>query len=201
MLTVRPGAPAETGIVSELVLQSDCGMLAALFGENAGGLLRHLLAAPSNPYGPENTLVIVNESLFTKVIGAAVGSTAGATRRANLRTAGLLFGWYGPALLARLPRLARAGKSMDSLAPNDFYLSHIAVLPGQRGRGAGRELLLAVEARARTQGARRLLLDVEEHNDGARRFYDRLGYGPESAVRIDLGRRGAYSFVRMLKGL
>lgn len=201
MLKVRPPVSEESDIVSELILQSDCGMLPALFGDSVKALLRHLQIAPSNPYSSENALVITDETLSPAVVGALVGSLAEATRNSNLHTAALLFSWYGPGIVARFPRLARAGKALDSLKPDDFYLSHIAVLPGHRGRGAGRELLLAGEEHARQLGARRLVLDVEEHNEGARSFYARLEYRPSSVIRIDLGRRGAFSFRRLIKGL
>jgi ribosomal protein S18 acetylase RimI-like enzyme len=201
MCTVRSPAPTESGIVAELVLQSDCGMLPALFGDNVRALISHLQAAPSNPYSSENTLVILDESRSPAVVGALVGSIARVIRRTNLHTAALLFRWYGPGCVARFPSLARAGKALDGLEPDDYYLSHIAVLPEHRGRGTGRELLHAGEEHARQQGAHRLVLDVEEHNEGARSFYTRLDYRPASVVRIDLGRRGVFSFVRLIKSL
>ena len=130
-----------------------------------------------------------------------VGSLIAAARRANLRTAGQLARWYGPAVIARLPLLARAGKALDSLMSDDFYLSHIAVLPAQRGRGAGAQLLRAAEEHAHGLGAGRLVLDVEEHNAGARAFYARMGYGQASVLRIDLGRHGLFSLLRLARDL
>jgi ribosomal protein S18 acetylase RimI-like enzyme len=176
-------------------------MLPALFGDNVKALLSHLQTAPSNPYSSENTLVIFDETRSPAVVGALVGSLARVTRRTNLHTAALLFGWYGSGVVARFPRLARAGKALDGLEPDDFYLSHIAILPEHRGRGIGRELFFAGEEHARQQGAHRLVLDVEEHNEGARSFYARLGYRPASVIRINLGRRGVFSFLRSIKGL
>ena len=201
MRTVRPPLPAESGIVSDLVLQSDCGMLPALFGDTARALICHLQAMPSNPYSAENTLVILDEARSTSVAGALVGSLARMIRRTNMRTAALLFRWYGPGVIARIPRLARAGKALDALQPEDYYLSHIAVLEKHRGLGIGKELLEAGEERAREQGAQRLVLDVEEHNRGARSFYARLGCSQASVISIDLGARGEFSFLRMVKDL
>ena len=201
MPTVRPPLPVESGIVSELILQSDCGMLTALFGPKVRSLVIHLQHKSRNPYSFENTLVIADATRDHDVLGALVGSLAGTMKSSNLHTAALLFRWYGPAVIARFPRLARAGKALDGLEPDDYYLSHIAVLPGHRGHGAGRELLLAGEEYARRQGARRLVLDVEEHNAGARSFYSRLSYARAAVIRIDLGRRGVFSFIRLVKGL
>ena len=181
-------------------------MLPALFGDNVKALISHLQTIPSNPYSAENTLVIIDEArsppvVGALVVGALVGSLARVIRRTNTRTAAHLFRWYGPGLVARFPALARAGKALDALESEDYYLSHIAVLPEHRGRGMGKELLLAGEEHARQQGAQRLVLDVEEHNEGARSFYERLAYRRASIISIDLGRRGAFSFLRMVKGL
>ncbi len=199
MRTVRPPAPTESAIVVELVLQSDCGMLPALFGDDVKALIRHLQTLSSNPYSAENTLVIIDEPRSPAVVGALVGSLARVIRRTNMRTAAHLFRWYGPAVVARFPMLARAGKALEALEPEDYYLSHIAVLPEHRGKGFGRELLMAGEKQARQQGARRLILDVEEHNEAARSFYTRLEYHAASVIRIDLARRGVFSFRRLLK--
>jgi len=204
MFTVRSPDSSEADVIAELVLLSDCGMLPALFGPRVGSLLGWLLSRRGNPYGAEHTLVVTEApagGATAPVIGAMVGAAAAATRAASLRTAGLLARWYGPAVIARLPRLARAGRAVEPLGADDFYLSHIAVLPAHRGRGAGAVLLRAAEDRARKDGCRRLVLDVEEHNGGARAFYARMGYGGGSALRVDLGRRGTFSFLRIWRGL
>ena len=201
MMLIRPPEPSERGVVSELILQSDCGLLTALFGAEVCLLLTHLQSKPSNPYSSSNILVIADQTMSPSIVGALVGSRMDEARRSNLRAAALLFRWYGSAVITRFSRLARAGRVLEGLGPADFYLSHIAVLPERRGRGAGRDLLRAGEQRARKQGATRLVLDVEAGNGGARSFYDRLDYRLLSVVRIDLGRRGTFSFLRLCKGL
>jgi ribosomal protein S18 acetylase RimI-like enzyme len=204
-------------VISELILQSDYGMLPALFGPSVKSLLQHLQCRSDNPYSSVNTLVITEEADGSSsagsgskaggskaggsVAGAMVGSPVSATRRANLRTAGHLFTWYGPAFIARFPGLLRAGKALDDIQQDDFYLSHIAVLPEMRGQGTGSLLLRAAEERAKSFGSRRIVLDVEEHNERARVFYARLDYREMSLVRIDLRRMGVFTFLRLGKGL
>jgi aminoglycoside 6'-N-acetyltransferase len=56
----------------------------------------------------------------------------------------------------------------------------LAVLPEWRGRGLGTALLAAAEDWARTQGAERMILDLDVHNEGARRLYERVGYEVEA---------------------
>ena len=52
----------------------------------------------------------------------------------------------------------------------------IAVLPDWRGQGIGEQLMGAAEAWAREHGAEQIILDLSAANEGAKRFYDRLGY-------------------------
>src|SRR5271169_3611764 len=165
MYVIRLPVSSEGEVVAELILQSDCGMLPALFGPSVKSLLQHLQHRTDNPYSVTHTLVTADEAGTRSAVGAMIGSLVAATRRANLRTAGYLFTWYGPALIARFPGLVRAGRALADLIPDDFYLSHIAVLPEHRGRGAGSLLLRAAEERATVFGAHRIVLDVEEHNE------------------------------------
>lgn len=52
----------------------------------------------------------------------------------------------------------------------------LAVLPGRRGQGIGRQLLDAVERKARELGCCKLTLEVQEHNHRARRVYEAVGF-------------------------
>jgi ribosomal protein S18 acetylase RimI-like enzyme len=55
------------------------------------------------------------------------------------------------------------------------YLRLLLVAEGSQGAGAGHQLMLAVEERARAQ-ARHLFFMVTCDNTAARRFYERLGF-------------------------
>ena len=59
--------------------------------------------------------------------------------------------------------------------PGDWYLQSIAVDAPSRGSGVGSALFADAVQRARTSGAKRLVLDVGVGNDGAKRLYERLG--------------------------
>lgn len=54
----------------------------------------------------------------------------------------------------------------------------LAVLPGQQGRGIGTRLLAEVERRARARGCCKITLEVHDTNGGAKRLYERAGFGP-----------------------
>jgi ribosomal protein S18 acetylase RimI-like enzyme len=58
----------------------------------------------------------------------------------------------------------------------DAFVDELYVLPERRGAGLGRALLRALEAEARASGVRTLHLEVEQHNDGARKLYVAEGF-------------------------
>ena len=53
------------------------------------------------------------------------------------------------------------------------------VVPQARGQRVGERLMEAVEAEARARGYEAVDLMVAGPNDGARRFYERLGFTPD----------------------
>lgn len=52
----------------------------------------------------------------------------------------------------------------------------LVVLPEMRGRGIGKGLLAAVEAKARAQGCCKVTLEVQENNHRARKVYAAAGF-------------------------
>lgn len=56
------------------------------------------------------------------------------------------------------------------------YIETLEVIPSQRGKGIGAELLRRVEDSARTAGALSLWLHVDQTNLGAIRLYERHGF-------------------------
>lgn len=87
------------------------------------------------------------------------------------------------ALLAAPPgiiRVAEDGGALHGMAAlwlrgEDAYLDSLHVAPSGRGGGLGRRLLAAVGREALAAGARCASLRVIEGNEGAIRFYSRLG--------------------------
>lgn len=58
----------------------------------------------------------------------------------------------------------------------DAFIDELFVRPAFRGRGHGTAAMRMVEQQAPGLGIRALHLEVERHNRGARRLYQRLGY-------------------------
>jgi ribosomal protein S18 acetylase RimI-like enzyme len=67
-------------------------------------------------------------------------------------------------------------------APQFGYVFGVYTLPEARGRGVGRELMHAVARLLKEGGREYVVLSVDTPNEGARAFYDRLGF--EDASRM-----------------
>jgi len=64
------------------------------------------------------------------------------------------------------------------------WLYHMAVHPQRRRRGVGRRLIEVLEALLRERGCPKLNLQVRAGNDGARAFYEALGFAFEDRVSL-----------------
>ena len=71
-----------------------------------------------------------------------------------------------------------AGPATWDLGDRVVELETLAVLPEERGAGVGHELIAEAERVARERGADALAVGLVHTNEGARRFYEREGFGP-----------------------
>ncbi|WP_315737976.1 MULTISPECIES: GNAT family N-acetyltransferase [unclassified Bradyrhizobium] len=71
---------------------------------------------------------------------------------------------------------APVGRLLLDRAAQRWHVVDLALLPGARNAGVGREIMQAVATAAREQGAEVLSLAVATTNDDAIRFYVRLGF-------------------------
>ena len=67
------------------------------------------------------------------------------------------------------------------------WINYLAVDPGQRRRGFGRQMMAAAETRLRQLGCPKINLQVRESNDEVIAFYRHLGYTRDQVV--SLGKR------------
>jgi ribosomal-protein-alanine N-acetyltransferase len=85
---------------------------------------------------------------------------------------------------------ARDRRRLVGFAIMEFHAVHahlnlLAVVPGYRRMAVGTRLLEWLEASARTAGVFTVNLELRAGNDGARAFYEKLGYR-------EIGRKTAY---------
>ncbi|WP_316235456.1 GNAT family N-acetyltransferase [Bradyrhizobium sp. SZCCHNR1023] len=71
---------------------------------------------------------------------------------------------------------APVGRLLLDRAASRWHVVDLALLPGARNAGVGREIMQAVATAAREQGADVLSLAVATTNEDAIRFYVRLGF-------------------------
>ena len=77
---------------------------------------------------------------------------------------------------ARPVGIAACFRGFSTFAARPLLNLHdLAVIPEYRGRGLGRKLLAAVEAKARSLGCTKVTLEVLETNP-ARKLYEAMGY-------------------------
>ena len=72
--------------------------------------------------------------------------------------------------------------ALDDLQPDAAWLISMWVSPEVRGQGVGEALIDAVVGWARVSGARRVLLDVGDHNQPAIALYARKSFEPNGTI-------------------
>lgn len=95
------------------------------------------------------------------------------------------------------PRIA--GFAVMRFGYEDAHLDLLAVRPAYRRAGIGRGLMAWLEKSALVAGISVIRLEVRATNEGARSFYDKLGYRPMQRIRGYYD--GRETAVRMAKDL
>lgn len=162
--------------------QTDAEAYAEHLNAAAGGLFTAMFGARAVPIvarvslqgGTELSLEHVTMAeLDGRVVGACSGALGGHADLAGpvLRAAGLRAVRAAAVFLAAWPVM----RALERREPGEWYLQSIAVDSDLRGRGVGSALFADALGRARSSGARRLVLDVDAENTKARALYERLG--------------------------
>jgi ribosomal protein S18 acetylase RimI-like enzyme len=82
-----------------------------------------------------------------------------------------------PLDLAQTPPMFVPLEELERLAPGSWYVNVLATYPDHRGGGLGTVLLGLADQLAAAAGCRGTSLIVADTNAGARRLYERSGYG------------------------
>jgi len=102
--------------------------------------------------------------------------------------------------IKRLPLFLKVRDVTGWVNREEHYISNVAVYPEYRGMGIGTDLIAKVEMKARKNGAKKVVLDVEVENLKAIKLYKKLGYAivKESSIRVP---GELFYFYRMYKKL
>jgi ribosomal protein S18 acetylase RimI-like enzyme len=176
---IRPARPEDAPVVAQLMYYASANYVLAFFGNTKDTIkvLRRMFSLPRHT--TSYTYAFVAE-----VEGDVVGSFSGLdgeSWRASAH-ASWMYGpvWFAITPLRQLPRMVAAfvdfNRAMLPILDEEYYIEHLAVLPEKRGQGLGTQLIEFAESQARTKWLKRVTLDVEIENEGARRLCERLGF-------------------------
>ena len=177
---IRPARPEHAQVVAQLMYYASANYMLAFFGKpesKAIGVLRRMFSLPRHTTSYTYAFVAEDE-------GEVVGSFSGFDGK-SWRVSSRASWMYGPIWFAvtppwQIPRMLAAfgdfNKVLLPILDEEFYIEHLAVLPGKRRQGIGKQLMEFAESQARAKDLKRVTLNVEIENEGARRLYERLGF-------------------------
>ncbi len=70
---------------------------------------------------------------------------------------------------------------------DDLYLAEIAIDERLRGHGLGRKVVLDVVDYAKSKGYKRVIIDADFRNTGAKALYERIGFKEFNKKRVKIG--------------
>jgi ribosomal protein S18 acetylase RimI-like enzyme len=117
-----------------------------------------------------------------------------------------ILGFYNPWEMLRLAVRAPLAADGEETRPDEFYVSHLAVLPEFRRQGVGRALLNHADALARASGLAKCSLCVDIDNPTAQQLYLNHGYQVSKTVNTPwlknrLHTRGYHRMIKPLSSL
>jgi ribosomal protein S18 acetylase RimI-like enzyme len=80
---------------------------------------------------------------------------------------------------------------LSDISEGDLYLAEIAIDPSLRGQGIGRKVISDVIDYARSKGYKRVTIDADFRNSGAKSLYESIGFRNFDKKQVKIG-----SFVR-----
>jgi len=164
--------------VAGLILSADEGNMARGSPRGSLRVIKNLIRAGNNFLGREHISLALDEG---KIAGLVIGYTG----RGHDELGTLL----RLLLSLRLGELASYftvvskmlhGEYTPDIAPDEYYISLIIVDENMRGKGVGSFLLGSAIEKAKAEGCRAILLDVDRENSAARELYGKFGFEPSA---------------------
>ncbi|MGD0611841.1 MAG: GNAT family N-acetyltransferase [Anaerolineales bacterium] len=201
-VAIRSARREEAELAAVLLYESVKGMGDYMFGCEARWsvpeTLAELFRSRQNRLSHEYASLAEVEG---QVAGLLMSYPGKAVPPLDLQTGRTLMGFFSLGALLRMAWRSLGLSGTEALR-GEYYISNLAVLPTERGRGIGSRLLAFAEGQARAAGFTRLSLCVDMDNTGAQRLYRRMGY---QVVRTQYYPRHAAQagrgYLRMVKPL
>lgn len=174
---IRSATPGDAAVAVPLLFHAMEEIALKLTGlddpREAVLIFETLFSRPGNQYSYENTLLYEDESGIGGLIVAYDGGRLDELRKPVLDHIEQLRGYrFQPE---------------DETGPGEFYLDSIAVSETSRGKGIGKQLIMAASEKGKREGLAFAGLLVSTSNPDAQRLYERLGFGVVRTVAFSGG--------------
>ncbi len=204
-IVFRPALPADALVAGHLLAMSLGHAGPYLFGhdrtDRAEQLVRRLYGLPGNRFSYEYADVAL---VGNQVAGLLLSHPGRLVNEMMLPMARRFLACAGPGEFARFLWRAIPLARIRETAPQQYYVSNLAVLLEYQRRGIGSSLLAHAEGKARAAGLSACSLIAEIGNDTAYRLYTRVGYRVVQTIETPglarkIGLRGVQRMVKTLE--
>ena len=206
-VVIRPARPQDAPVGARLMFYAGVNYMRAFFGSTerkAIKVLKRMFSLPGHMTSYTYAFVAENEGDIVALFSGLDRRSWRASNRASW-----MYGpvWWIAAPPWQIPKMISAYYAFDKAVPpvldEEYYIVHLAVLPEKRGQGIGEQLMVFAENMAKSKGLKRMLVDVEIENEGACRFYKRLGFMEAKFVtdKNYCKRFGIQGSIRMVKSI
>jgi GNAT superfamily N-acetyltransferase len=174
-MSIRAAQPADSAAATALVFLSGPVAFEHIFNQSHGPHISDFLASEfantATMFSHRHHFVFEKEDRVIATIGGFDKPSHDGTFIGNAKAIFSQYGWRGilKGLIFELWLVKPPRKGC-------YYLCHIAVDPEWRGKGIAAKLINFMAARAKSLGYAVLSLDVAEHNSGALRLYQQMGF-------------------------
>jgi ribosomal protein S18 acetylase RimI-like enzyme len=187
-IAIRPARPEDAPQAGYLMYLSGPAPSETIWGgpaSNAIRVWRELFPIPKHMYSYSHAFVAERNGQDFELSRAVVGLLLGLdpkTWEMAQRAMGneirfkwlkIIRPWHFPRLIGAIINMAR---TFEPLSDEDYTIQALAVLPEARRQGIAKRLMESAADQARSKGLNRMVLDVLIDNEGARRFYEHMGF-------------------------
>ena len=176
-ILIRPAVPADVRVAGHLLYMTLGPVTDYLFGNGrpnrAEEVLGQLYTLPRNRFSYQHADVA---QVGGQVAGLLLSYPGALAMQLDLQTARPLLARCSLGGIMRFLAKAWPLPMIRETEREQYYVSHLAVLPAYQGQGLGRRLLAHAESRARVAGLGQCSLTVGIDNERAYSLYEKVGY-------------------------
>ncbi|WP_421654447.1 GNAT family N-acetyltransferase [Leptothermofonsia sp. ETS-13] len=176
-VTLRPAIAADADWAVPLLFATGPALFCYVFAspsEQAIDVLQRAFVRPQHAFSYEYTQVV---EVQNQPVGLMLSYPGSLKRQADEKVQQIMVGILP---LRKLPKilvnLADLTRIKQDVAPQEYYILGVSILPEFRNQGLGSYLLNQAEIQSRLYDCSSLCLDVAYTNTGAKALFERIGY-------------------------